>query len=117
MCQEKVPSGNSYKVHNNLPITSQKSLHILPVREGKFINTGLQWNFTKGFTCATLSQATPTVATDHIPTYLVNDIDAIRHLLSSKNGMQVVQPVLEVVLTMPEGDEDGHLLARHTVWG
>lgn len=28
-----------------------------------------------------------------------------------------MQPVLEVVLPVPERNEDGHLLARHTVWG
>lgn len=51
------------------------------------------------------------------PPHLVDDVDAVSHLLPAQDGVQVVQPVLEMVFTVSEGDEDGHLLPGQAVWG
>lgn len=47
--------------------------------------------------------------------YLVDDVDAVVDLLSAEDGVEVVQPVLEVVFPVAEWDDDGDLEAAATV--
>lgn len=42
-------------------------------------------------------------------TYLVDDVDAVVNPLSSENRVEVVKPVLQVVFSVTEWDDDGHL--------
>ena len=49
--------------------------------------------------------------------YLVDDVDAIVQLLALQDRVEVVQPELEVLLAVPEGDDDGHLLLGYAVFG
>lgn len=48
---------------------------------------------------------------------LVDDVDAVVELLPLQDGVQVVEPVFEVLVTVAEGDDDGDLLQRHAVSG
>lgn len=41
--------------------------------------------------------------------YLVDDVDAVVNLLPSKDRVEVVEPVLKVVFSVTERDDDGHL--------
>lgn len=47
--------------------------------------------------------------------YLVDYIDSVVQLLPLQDGVQVVEPVLEMLLSFPEGNDNGHLLERHTL--
>lgn len=49
--------------------------------------------------------------------HLVDDVDSVVQLLPLQDGVQVVEPVLEMLLALPERDDDGHLLERHTLSG
>lgn len=48
-------------------------------------------------------------------TYLVDDVDSVVQLLPLQDGVQVVQPELQVFVSFAERDDDGHLLQRHAV--
>lgn len=41
--------------------------------------------------------------------YLVDDVDAVVDLLPSENGVEIVEPVLQVVFSVTEWDDDGYL--------
>lgn len=41
--------------------------------------------------------------------HLVDDVDAVVDPLPSEDGVQVVEPVLQVVFSVAERDDDGHL--------
>lgn len=43
------------------------------------------------------------------PAYLVDDVDAIINLLSSEDRVEVVEPVLQVIFSVPEWNDDGNL--------
>lgn len=49
--------------------------------------------------------------------HLGDDVDAVVDLLAPQDGMQVVEPILQVVVSVPKGDDDGHLLFGSTVQG
>lgn len=49
--------------------------------------------------------------------YLVDDVDSVVELLPLQDGVQVVQPVLQVLLSMAERDDDGHFLQSDAVCG
>lgn len=53
----------------------------------------------------------------HTWRYLVDDVDSVVQLLPLQDGVQVVEPVLEMLLSVPEGDDNGHLLQRLTLAG
>lgn len=46
--------------------------------------------------------------------YLVDDVDAVVDLLAAEDGVEVVQPVLQVVFPVAEWDDDGDLEAAAT---
>lgn len=50
-----------------------------------------------------------------IRTHLVNDIDAVIELLTLKEGMQVVEQELEVVFSVPVGNDNGSTVPGITV--
>lgn len=52
----------------------------------------------------------------HTQTNLVDDIDPIVDLLSAQDWVQIVKPVFQVVVSVPEWDNDGHLLFWPAVW-
>lgn len=55
---------------------------------------------------------------DDIPVaYLVDDVDSVVELLPLQDGVQVVQPVLQVLVSFAEGNDDGDFLQRLTVFG
>ena len=45
-------------------------------------------------------------------TYLVDDVDAVVDPLTSKDRVEVVEPVLQVVFPVTEWDDDGNLKNR-----
>ena len=47
--------------------------------------------------------------------YLIDNIDAIGQLLALTDGMEVVEPELEVLVTKAEGDDESNLLEGDTV--
>lgn len=49
--------------------------------------------------------------------YLVDDVDAVVELLPLQDGVQVVQPILQVLFSVAKGDDDGDFLQRLTVLG
>lgn len=57
----------------------------------------------------------PTQTHIHTHTNLVDDIDPIVDLLSAQDWVQVVKPVFQVVVSVPEWDDDGHLLFRPAI--
>lgn len=52
----------------------------------------------------------PTQTHTHTHTNLVDDIDPIFNLLSAQDWVQVVKPVFQVVVSVSEWDDYGHLL-------
>lgn len=50
-------------------------------------------------------------------TCLVDDVDAVVELLPLEDWVQVIQPELEVLVSFPEGDDDGHFLQGYAVFG
>lgn len=48
--------------------------------------------------------------------YLVDDVDAVVDLLAAEDGVEVVQPVLQVVFPVAEWDDDGDLEAAATLF-
>lgn len=49
--------------------------------------------------------------------YLVDDVDSVVQLLPLQDGVQVVQPVLQVLISFAEWNNDGDLLQRQAVFG
>ena len=49
--------------------------------------------------------------------YLVDDVDSVVQLLSLQDGVQVVEPVLQVLVSVAERDDDGDFLQRLAVFG
>lgn len=47
--------------------------------------------------------------------HLVDDVDAIAQPLSPQDGVQIVEPVAQVVLPVSEGDDDCHCLGGGAV--
>lgn len=50
-------------------------------------------------------------------THLVDDVDSVVELLPLQNRVKVVEPELEVFVSLTERDDDGDLLQRHAVLG
>lgn len=50
-------------------------------------------------------------------THLVDDVDAVVQLLPLQEGVQVLQQVYQVLLSVPVGNEDGHPLQGLTSLG
>ena len=50
-------------------------------------------------------------------TNLIDDVNAVVKLLPLEDGVEKVEPVLEVGLPVPEGDDYGHLLLGDAVCG
>lgn len=49
---------------------------------------------------------------EHMPvhrSYLVDDVDAVVDLLPSENRVEIVEPVLQVVFSVTEWNDDGYL--------
>lgn len=49
--------------------------------------------------------------------YLVDDVNAVVQLLPLQDGVQVVQPELQVLVSMAERDDERHFLQRLAVFG
>lgn len=49
--------------------------------------------------------------------YLVDDVDPVVKLLPLQDRVQIVQPVLKVLFSVAERDDDGHFLQRLAVFG
>lgn len=57
-------------------------------------------------------------AIEGLLTELVDDIDAVAHLLPAQNGVEVVQPVFQVVVPVSEWNDNGHSpLWQAITWG
>lgn len=52
---------------------------------------------------------------DESLSYLVDDVDAVVDLLAAEDGVEVVQPVLQVVFPVAEWDDNGNLEAATSV--
>lgn len=48
---------------------------------------------------------------------MVDDINAIVELLPLQDRVQVIKPELEVLISFPKGDDDGHFLQSYAVFG
>lgn len=48
--------------------------------------------------------------------YLVDDVDAVVNPLPSEDRVEVVEPVLKVVFSVTERDDDGHLNNRDSTF-
>lgn len=49
--------------------------------------------------------------------YLVDDVDPVVELLPLQDRVQIVQPVLKVLFSVAERDDDGHFLQRLALFG
>lgn len=72
-----------------------------------------QWNlYTQDFNCPFVLMYEHTSQV-----YLVDDVDPVVELLPLQDRVQIVQPVLKVLFSVAERDDDGHFLQRLAVFG